>query len=287
MSLIKGWNKEKPKLREAILFLTSLFDGGSSYSAINTARCTLSNVLDKYDGIPFGQHPVVIRVMKGIYNRRPQLSRYGSTWDVDIVLDFLRELCPLSKLTLRELTAKTVMLMLLITAQRVQTLHTLKLKDLYCDKEGTSMVFRLSQVLKHSKRGSLGTIVLSSFPEDSRLCVVKTLKAYIEKTDEIRDKNTDNLFISTKPPFKGASSTTIARWVKETLANAGIDIALFSAHSVRGATTSKMSDLQFPIQEIMKKAMWKSESTFQKFYKKSVIPKDISNKMLSSFVKRN
>ena len=283
---IKGWDKNQPMLNQAILFLSQLFENGLSYSAINAARCTLSSVLHKFDGVPFGQHPIVIRVMKGIYNERPQLSRYGSTWDIDIVLEFLRELSPLKSLTIRELTAKLVMLLLLVTAQRVQTLSTLSVKNLCFSQDGNTAVFRLTQVLKHSRKGSLGTISIQAFPRDPRICVLRTLKTYLSRTEEIRDKSTDKLLITTTPPFKAASTVSIARWTKETLANAGIDISVFSAHSVRGATTSKMSVLNIPIQEIMKKGAWKSESTFQKFYKKPLLPTDVSNQMLSSFVDR-
>ena len=286
LCVLKGWDVHKPQLNEAIFFLTNLFDKGMSHSSINSARCMLSNVIHKFEGFDFGKHPIVIRVMKGIYNRRPQMSRYGSTWDVDLVLDFLRELSPLRKLTLRELTAKCVVLLMLVSAQRVQTLTTLRVKDMLVSKEKTTIVFRLSQVLKHSRKGSLGTIVLNAFPQDSRLCIVKTILMYLDKTSDIRDKDTDSLFITTTPPFKGASSTTIARWVKETLANSGVDLTMFSAHSVRGATTSKMYDLQIPVNDIMQKAMWKSENTFTKFYKKSILPKDISSQVLSSFLNR-
>ena len=287
LCLIKGWNKEKPKFREAIYFLSQMFDDGMSYSAINAARSTLSNFLPAFDGTPFGQHPVVIRILKRVYNKRPQISRYGCTWDVDVVLEYLRELSPLKDLSLREITAKCVMLMLLVTAQRVQTLAILKLKDMCWSSDNKTVVFRLSQVLKHTRKGSLGTITLQAFPSDQRICVVQTLTAYLSRTAEIRDKNTGSIFISTRPPFQEATTTTIARWTKETLANAGIDISLFKAHSVGGATTSKMSDLRIPIQDIMKKAAWKNESIFQKFYKKTLLPVDVSHHVLSSFVQRN
>ena len=149
----KGWVKDNPKLNQAIFFLTNLFDVGMSYSAINAARSALSNILPLYENVPFGQHHVTCRVMKGIYNRRPQRSRYTSTWDVDVVLDYLRELSPLSKLTFKELTRKLIMLLLLTTSQRIQTLCTLCVSDIIQSEDGNTLVFRLSKVLKHTKRG--------------------------------------------------------------------------------------------------------------------------------------
>ena len=283
----KGWNKESPQLSQALFFLTNMFEEGFSYGAINTARCVLSNVLNLYEGVPFGQHQVVIRVMKGIYNKRPQKSRYGSTWDADIVLHFLRELSPAKKLTLRELSAKLLVLMLLVTAQRVQTIASLKIDDLCWSQDNKTGVFRLSSVLKHTRRGSLGIITLKAFDNDPRLCVVRTLKSYLDKTEELRGENVRNLFISTQPPFRQAHTSTLARWTKETLANAGIDTTVFKAHSTRGASTSKLAALHIPVREIMAKAQWKSESVFRQFYQKPLMPKDVSYTMLSSFLDRD
>ena len=284
MCVEKGWEKYNPKLNQAIFFLTQLFEQGLSYSAINAARSSLSNILPMYDGLPFGQHFVVSRVMKGIYNKRPQRSRYTSTWDVDVVLDYLRELSPLINLTLKDISRKLVMLLLLTTFQRVQTLASLCITDIIRSEDNKTVVFRLSQVLKHSRRGSLGLITLNQFDTDPRLCVVKCLNMYLQKTQEIRHSHCDNLIITTIPPFAKASSQTIARWVKETLSLAGVDTDLFKAHSVRGASTSKLFQLHTPIGEIMKKADWKSECVFRKFYNKDVLPKNISHKLLTNFL---
>ena len=289
LCVINDWNRESPKLEQAISFLTSLFDKGLSYSAINIARCALSAMLCFFEGVPFGQHPVVTRIMKGIYNKRPQRSKYASTWDVDVVLSYLQELIPLRKLTLRDLTRKLVMLMLLTSCQRVQTLHVLQLEDLLWSQDGKTGVFRLSKTLKHSKRGSLGVITFHEFKEDPRICVIRTLKEYVNRTSELRQTQKDSdsaLFIATTPPFRQASRATIARWVKEVLSNAGIETKLFTAHSVRGASTSKLANLHVSVQEIMNKGSWKSESTFQKFYNKTLLPTDVSQKMLSSFVSK-
>ena len=280
----KGWNKDDPSLNQCIFFLTQLFDRGFSYSAINAARSALSNILPLFEGVPFGQHFVVSRVMKGMYNRRPQRSRYTSTWDVDVVLEYLRELSPLSKLTLKDVTRKLVMLLLLTTSQRVQTLCSLCITDIIRSEDGNTVVFRLSKVLKHTKRGSLGLITLNQFHLDPRLCVVRCLNMYLQKTCELRSSKCEQLLITTVPPFQEASTQTVARWVKEILCLSGVDTGLFKAHSVRGASTSKLFQLHTPISEIMKKADWKSECVFRKFYNKDVLPTNISHKLLTNFL---
>ena len=47
-------------------------------------------------------------------------------------------------------------------------------------------------------------------------------------------------------------STTIARYVKLFLGQAGIDLAVFSAHSTRSASTSKGNNLGLPLDDIRK-----------------------------------
>ena len=283
----KGWEKWTPQLSQAIAFLTLLFDRGLSYSAINAARSALSHVLDPFDGVDFGKHPVVCRVLKGMYNRRPQRSRYTATWDVNVVLNYLCELSPVVKLTLKDLTLKLLLLLLLITCQRLQTIQSLNIDDMIWSNNDNTVVFRLSTVLKHSRRGSLGLISLKAFEEDPRLCIIRTLKAYLDKTNEVRDKSCNKLFITTTPPFKGVSTQTLGRWTKELLSRAGINTDLFKAHSVRGASTSKLSQLKVPVKEIMEKAAWSTECTFRKFYEKTIMPTDVSHKVLAQFIDKS
>ena len=39
-----------------------------------------------------GQHPLVSRLLKGIYNTRPPEPRYSTTWDMDVVIRYLQSL---------------------------------------------------------------------------------------------------------------------------------------------------------------------------------------------------
>lgn len=59
-----------PPLGSVIEFLTALFHKGLSYSALNTARSALSSFIMVGDRLA-GQHPLVTRFMKGIFNKRP------------------------------------------------------------------------------------------------------------------------------------------------------------------------------------------------------------------------
>ena len=66
--------------------------------------------------------PLVVPFLKGVYESGPSAPRYVETWDVTVVLKFLATLHPPSKLTLRELTLKLVMLVSLVSGQRGQSI---------------------------------------------------------------------------------------------------------------------------------------------------------------------
>ena len=63
-------------------FLTSLFENGCGYSALNTAHGALSAIGLVKDGFSVGAHPVVIRYMKIVFNLRPTTAKNSETWDV-------------------------------------------------------------------------------------------------------------------------------------------------------------------------------------------------------------
>lgn len=118
-------NPLSASIEDGLEFLYDQFTRGLSYSAINTARSALSIIILLPDGGSSGNHPLVIRFMKGVFETRPSLPRYRDIWDVSIVLDYLQTLFPLEQLNLRDITLKTVMLVTLPSGQRCQTVHAL------------------------------------------------------------------------------------------------------------------------------------------------------------------
>ena len=129
-----GWCKQRKidllqaSVDEVVNFLSQSFAEGKSYSTVNTYRSALSSTLYPVNNVALGSHPLVVRLLKGIYHLRTPLPRYSSTWDVAKVTSYLRTLFPLEQLNLKtDLTMKTVMLCALSSAQREQTLCALDL----------------------------------------------------------------------------------------------------------------------------------------------------------------
>ena len=57
------------------------------YSAINTARSMLSNILPVKERIEFGKHPIVTTMLKEIFRTRLALPRCICIYDAEIVIE--------------------------------------------------------------------------------------------------------------------------------------------------------------------------------------------------------
>lgn len=121
----KAIPEEDASVDHGIEFLASLYEEGLGCSAINTARSALSSVLTLPGNVTFGNHPLVSRFLKGVFELKPSLPRYHHIWDVSVVLEHLKTLEPVSTLDLKVLTLKLTMLLCLLTGQRCQTLSKL------------------------------------------------------------------------------------------------------------------------------------------------------------------
>ena len=239
---------------------------------MNTARSALSCILTPVNGITFGAYPTVTRFLKGVFESRPTVSRYTETWHVGTVLRHLKAIPTTKDVPLKDLTFKTVMLMSLVSAQRGQTIHILNLENMISTE--SQITFVMSKPIEQTKAGVKSVHVkFTSYPADSTLCVVTTLKEYIARTKDLRG-HCKQLFISYLKPFHPVSRSTISRWVKEGMKAAGINVAKFKPHSTRAASTSKASLCSVPLDQIMSAAGWTSATTFARFYNK---PIDVNN----------
>ena len=175
---------------------------------------------------------------------------------------------PVRTLTHKELTLKLVVLILLVSGQRGQTVHLLNLSNMRVSTD--SYTFLFTKLLKQTRPGfSSLAITLSAF-SDSRLCVVSTLREYITRTEPLRGSELQ-LLVSYTKPHKAVSRDTIGRWVKTVLSSAGIDTKKFKPHSTRAAAVSAASNASVSLDEILRTAGWSSESTFAKFYNKPIL----------------
>ena len=99
------------------------------------------------------------------------------------------------------------------------------------------------------------------------------LKTYLPRTEIFRnvENQYEKLLISFIKPHKNVTKDTIARWIRTVLHMSGVNIAKYSAGSVRLAAASKDKAMAVPITHIMAKAGWSRETTFAKYYDKETV----------------
>lgn len=261
-----------------INFLTSLFNLGYKYDALNTARSALSALCVTEEGFTAGSHPLVVRYMSGVFNLRPSKCKYQETWDVSKVLCYLKSMPPVCKLKLKELTLKLCVLLALTQASRAHSLSLISLEGLR--KDQNCFYLQYCGLLKQSRKGKRNPLlIVKKYLPDEKLCVYRTLVEYIERTRNVR-KSEQKLFISYLKPHRPVTSSTISRWIKSVLKYSGIDIQKFQSHSVRGASTSTAKMVGVPINDILKVAGWSNEQTFAAYYNKPVQGVDYEDAVL-------
>ena len=208
-------NLLQASIQHVVNFLAYHFEAGKEYRTINVYRLALSTTLPKQEGVSVGQHPLVCQTMKGIFQKKPPLPRYCSSWDISIVLEYIKSLGDNENLTIKQLSAKLALLFALISAERGSELvaHGLRFKKSH--PEGVE--FHLPELTKSIRVGkNLKVSFHASFPFDKRLCPCECLKVYETCTANLRPLNVtqpNKLFLALVKPHKPVQAATLAHWI--------------------------------------------------------------------------
>ena len=140
-------------------------------------------------------------------------------------------------MNLRHLTLKTVMLLALIRPSCSADLAKLDIQWMSYQADGVN--FQLAHLAKLSRSSKhLTDLFFPLFKDDPVICPVITLRAYEERTKEFREEFKDlqspspktTLFLSWIGKHNPVTSS-IARWLKSIMSEAGIDVGIFSLWS--------------------------------------------------------
>lgn len=139
--------------------------------------------------------------------------------------------------------------------------------------------FVFDGVLQHSRPGyRQAPMVLRGFPENSKLCPVKTIEQYLNF--RLKKCDDSSLFITATSPHKQCSSNTIARWVKTILESAGIDSRQCKVGS------NVLCKTEWGVTKIVQSVSWTGTSTFNKNYDKEICEnyKELKNDFEAAFL---
>ena len=199
---------EITKVEHCANFLAELRASGLGYSSINTARSALSAAVCLEEGGSLGSHPLIVRIMKGVFKEAPSRPRYSETWDPNIVLEYVSKR-KIVDLCLRDLSHNLATMLLLCSGQRCQTLAQLSADNVRIDEN--QCVFTITGILKTTRPGhSKNTLVLKPFKENKDICVVEHIREYMSRVDRIRESTTGSktFFVSFKPPHRAVGPST-------------------------------------------------------------------------------
>ena len=92
-SAMNNINPHQPTFEQALNFLVWLHvDQKAKYSTIASARSTMSAFTPTQQEMAFGKHPLVSKVIKGMFRERPRIPRKVVIYDTNKVLQYLRQL---------------------------------------------------------------------------------------------------------------------------------------------------------------------------------------------------
>jgi integrase len=212
-----------------------------------------------------GENNLIVRFLKGVFLFLSPKARYTSTWSVDVVLDFIISLGQNCDMNLKQLSHKLVILLALCCPRRVSELAALSLNSVQRSSE--RWVFYLEYRNKTRISGPPQSVLYEAHDKEPLLCPLRTICDYLARTKDWRSDN-DNSLIRSYTTKHSVTPSTVARWIRAILEDAGIDVS-FRAHSTRSASTSKAFSNGAAMIDIFKAASWSERSsTFSKYYKR-------------------
>ena len=261
----RNYNPISTPLSSVLQFLAEQFDTGLQYRSVNTLRSAISTTHPNIDGMAVGRHPLVSRLLRGMFNLRPPSPRYSHPWDVRIVVNFLSTYKSADLSTL-QLAKKAVTLLALVNADRCSDLAALDRDHIQWTASGVE--FTVVQLTKTRRLGTPKKVFYATFRDNNELCPVTVLRLYMDKTAEQTAElaSPKPMFLTSRKPFRQARPGTIGHWIKDVLLMAGVDTETFSAHSTRSASTSWAAAKGIQINDILKAANWSSQTTFEHYY---------------------
>ncbi|KAL6438741.1 hypothetical protein ACFW04_004615 [Cataglyphis niger] len=177
-------------------FLIHCLSQVKTYGTLNLYRSAVTLIVRE----EIGQDPIIKRFFRGSTHLRPQNPKYEEIWNPD------------SNSSFKLLTKKLVMLLALVTAQRVQTLTKIRISN---KRNETEIRIKITDRIK------------TSGPRMIQLLLLRFSK-----------NNHDILLLTHKKPHRAATTQTISKWIKSIMAESVIEINIFGSHSTRHAITS-------------------------------------------------
>ena len=267
-------------------FLLEKYNEGRAPSTLAVYRSAIAKTLKPKLGIDFGMDQGLSALLNSFAIERPRRRNPVPSWDLSAVLNALLSAPfePLEKAALKFLTWKTVFLLALASGKRRSELHALAFSKIAWKEDGSQV--RLGVIPSFVAKTYLASIQSLSFSipalspslgpgleEDAKLCPVRALRVYVDRTREFHIGKR-LLFVSyQKGLSRDIRPATISSWIKKCVIfclETSLSGSAFSfrvkAHDVRALAASLAFHNHVPLNDIMDACSWVSHNTFTSFY---------------------
>ena len=137
---------------------------------------------------------------------------------------------------------------------------------------GDKVTFHFHKLHKNWRKGKPPpSLTVYAYSRDKQLCVIQTLKRYLEMTRDRREPSRTQLLLSYRKLYKEIASSTVSGWIKKVLPLANVDTNVFKGHFNRLASMSTVNLKGMALSDILHRGSWSRASGWQKFYNNQVI----------------
>ena len=259
-------------------FLACLFDKGLNYSTICGYRSAISALHEPVEGYKVGEHPRIVALLKGVFNRNPPKRTLLPPWDLRVVLKHIQNhpFEPLNQVDLKFKTMKAVFLLAITTGGRVSDLSLLGYKQsfLRIEKVAPGLRFAPTGLRKQDRPKHFEhEVFVPTYPHNKFLDPVRAVLIYLKATKSLRE-GSNSLFVTLTEPHNAPSPQTISKWIVNTIKTCyeleGKQLQTVRAHSTRSLSSSWALYSGVAMDRILQAVDWSKDTTFVKFYLKDV-----------------
>jgi hypothetical protein len=210
------------------------------------------------DGVRVGEHPLVKRLMSGVFSERPSAS---ALWDPLKVMSVFQH-WPVD-LPLSNLMRKGAFLMAMATAKRASELVALLSDDNHFRWEGENIRFVPSRLTKTDRPGHLSPpFYIKPWKEDLCVCLVETIRLILVERNRLALQHSA-IFFSWTFPHKRLDAAAFNRCIQYCLVKAGIQATSGSTRFVAASAVLAGSAL---LGDVLHLGDWSNASTYFRFY---------------------
>ncbi|KAG0931393.1 hypothetical protein G6F32_011682 [Rhizopus arrhizus] len=263
-----------------------------SSSHLNGIRSAIASTFKTLhpEEIPLANQPIIIEFFKAKRHQEIRIPTKSQlvTWDINILISYInKKLKNTKNLALYDLQIKTLLLLCMSTMGRPRSdIGRLQHRDIqlefYEDKVvAATIIFREAKET-NVKSSQLGLI------EEEDLCPVRTLAWFMSVSSKVRQQLPEDhtlflAYINDNNKVSSVRASTISGWIKNSMAEAGIDTSNYKPHSIRSASSTKAVEKGSSIEEVKQHANWSRRAfTFEDYYYKPTAQQSTSTEIVNS-----